>query len=126
MIRLIILISLPYSLGEIFKVSLYPVKRSSIWSGIHSNYFVPSTRKWMSEGKMWTTATSERLINYKNFQYYGEITVGTPPQKLRVLFDTGSTDTWLASRKCWFLDIFCWMFSFYDRRNSREARRELS
>ncbi|CAH8498380.1 unnamed protein product [Schistosoma turkestanicum] len=72
----------------------------------------------MSEGKKRTISTSERLINYKNVQYYGEISVGTPPQKLRVLFDTGSTDTWLASRKCWFLDIFCWLYSFYDSSKS--------
>ncbi|KAH8878247.1 Lysosomal aspartic protease [Schistosoma japonicum] len=55
-------------------------------------------------------------------QYYGEVSVGTPPQRLRVLFDTGSTDTWFASRRCWFFDIFCWFFSFYDRTKSSTYR----
>uniref|UniRef100_A0A5K4F8Q9 Subfamily A1A unassigned peptidase (A01 family) n=1 Tax=Schistosoma mansoni TaxID=6183 RepID=A0A5K4F8Q9_SCHMA len=64
------------------------------------------------------TSTTEQPINFENFQYYGEISVGTPPQKLRVLFDTESTDTWFASRNCWFLDIFCWMFPFYDSSKS--------
>ncbi|VDQ02682.1 unnamed protein product, partial [Trichobilharzia regenti] len=52
------------------------------------------------------------------FQYYGELLVGTPPQKFRVLFDTGSTDAWLPSRKCWFLDIACWFIRFYDSTKS--------
>ncbi|CAH8299497.1 unnamed protein product, partial [Schistosoma turkestanicum] len=72
----------------------------------------------MNEGNKWTVSASEKLINYQNLQYYGEISVGTPPQKLRVLFDTGSTNTWLASRKCWFLDILCWLYSFYDSSKS--------
>ncbi|CAI2728321.1 unnamed protein product [Schistosoma spindalis] len=122
MILLIIVAFLPYILGEIVRIPLHPLKRSDSLLGLRTSYFKPSTRKSNYEWSKQNTSTPEQLINYANFQYYGEISVGTPPQKLRVLFDTGSTDTWFASRKCWFLDIFCWMFSFYDNSKSSTYR----
>lgn len=39
-----------------------------------------------------------RLTNSHDDAYIGEIHVGNPPQKLRALFDTGSSNTWVYGK----------------------------
>ena len=41
-----------------------------------------------------------QLKNNFDFDYIGEFYVGTPPQRLRGCFDTGSANSWLLSSDC--------------------------
>jgi len=64
------------------------------WLGVDDEKMVAVSKPPSEE------ASTVQLKDYYNNQYVGVLGVGSPPQLLSVVFDTGSSDIWIPARGC--------------------------
>ncbi|CAI5479440.1 unnamed protein product [Closterium sp. Yama58-4] len=67
------------------------------------------------------SSTAVRLSNYLNMQFYGTVSIGTPPQRFSMLFDTGSSDTWVPSSTCR-TNIACYTHNRFNSSKSKSFK----
>lgn len=68
------------------------------------------------EEKFLGTPQHIAVKDFMNAQYFIEVNVGTPAQTFTVVPDTGSSNLWLYSKKCW--SVPCWTHPLYDHTKS--------
>jgi len=89
----------------------YPVVSKSVHEETGAVYRIPISKrsnKEVIEGRLLqpkadpmleSGPSSVKINDFQNAQYYGQISVGTPPQNFNVIFDTGSANLWVPNKK---------------------------
>jgi cathepsin D len=71
-------------------------------------------QKYVKGHKFNNLAYNEGLSDYENAQYYGTVTLGTPPKKFNILFDTGSSNLWVPCHGCPASNLACDFHTQFD------------
>jgi len=112
----------------VHRVKLSKLARTSRYDSTQLN---PETALMLSkhgfsegEGDGDSGRTRLELKDFQDAQYYGDITLGTPPQVFSVVFDTGSANLWVPSARCKGFNLACFLHRRYSSAHSSSYVRD--
>ncbi|KAL6055359.1 Lysosomal aspartic protease [Balamuthia mandrillaris] len=101
-----------------------PLKHLEALKGVPRALLIKHLKMAQAQKTKWVPqadgdAGKETIYNFLNAQYYGEISIGTPPQYFNVVLDTGSSNLWVPSYQCPWYNLACQLHNKYNSKKSQ-------